>query len=142
MEPHISKSHKSIIGEDLYDQLVCFPSISGENIRKYVTSKLAGTPYKLVPIYVTKFEMEEASKLENKTVQEIKVLIFTLMDNLKNDAQKLQEDVYKKTVKNSNKERHIEFVQELIEYSDEYCEYEDHDEEEDLTNNKKLNNIY
>jgi len=39
--------------------------------------------------------MEEANKLQNKNVQEFKVLIFSLIEEFHDDAQKSQEDLQK-----------------------------------------------
>ena len=97
LEPQVVKLHKSIIGEDLCDHLVSLPSLSKENIQLYISAKSTGSSTKLKTVYVTKVEMEEANKLENKTVQELEILIFSIIDDFDSSSEKLYEDIYKKS---------------------------------------------
>ena len=109
--PHSSMNLKMKMSEDL----IKLPSIAVENITNYIKAKIAGKTVKLTPVFVTREEEEEFCSIQNKTKDEIKVLIYKLIETLDKESAKLQCEVFEKTVKRKKKEDYIEFFQSLIE---------------------------
>lgn len=70
---------------------------------------------KLFPVYVTENEKMEGAKLENKTIKELKTMIFEKINLLPTEQQELQEEIYEKTVKNKKKNQFITFYQIICE---------------------------
>lgn len=100
------------------EDLVNFPAIAMDNTAKYVKAKLQGEVLKLTPVFVTKKEEQEFFSLENRTIEELKVLIFNLIDGLDEENSKLQTELFQKTVVKKKKEKYIEFLLTLNELVD------------------------
>ena len=117
-DPKINKEHRSIDDEVLSTELIGFHSIAESNMREYIKAKTVKKSCVLVPVYVTKAEENEAMLLENKTVKELKVLIFQKIESFPNEMQALHEDIYQKTVKNKTKNDHFEFLYQLYDLAE------------------------
>ena len=109
--PHSSMDLKMKMCEDL----IKLPSIAVENTTNYIKAKIVGETVKLTPVFVTQEEEEEFCSIQNKTKDEIKVLIYKLIETLDRESAKLQCEIFEKTVKRKRKEDYIEFLQSLIE---------------------------
>lgn len=115
LREHVSIGTKVRMSEDL----VKFPSIAMNNVVNYINAKVSGDTVKLTPVFVTHKEEEEYCSLQNKSIEEIKIRIFRLIENLDDANAQLQREVFKKTVNRKKKERFIEFfltVAEQIDY--------------------------
>ena len=100
LHPFEDLEHKSISGTTLQGGLRSFELSAQANMLKYVRQQLAdGEKCKLVPIYVTEEELQEASKVENLTKAEIQIKIFQMMDQLDIDVSSFYEEVFNKTEK-------------------------------------------
>ena len=74
---------------------------------------LKGEEYKSNIIFTTQKEQEESEKVENMTVKEITAIVFEKLE-LREDKQLLL-DIYKKEVRNKNKEKLVNFYNTLLE---------------------------
>ena len=84
-------------------------------------------------MYVTKQQQSTDNFFENKTTSNIQELIFQKIELLQSsENQKLQEEIYNKTVINKKKANYIEFYYKLCEVIDEedYISHAGDDEEE------------
>ena len=122
LHPFKELEHKSICGKTILNEgLRSFEPSAKANMIEYVAKRLTdGEKCKLTPVYVTEDEFIEASKVENLTKAEIKFKIFELLDQVDNDISIFYEDIFAKTVKNSTKQKYIEFYTEVMECVDEY----------------------
>ena len=133
-EPKQIKEHLDMSKNNLSKELIIFPSIAENNIKQYVQAKLNNTHIKIVPVYATQQEIDEAGKIENKTITELQVLIYRTIDIFDPQNQKLQEDIFEKSVKNQNKCKYIEFLTKLYEVSE--TSVSDENTSEDIGMNK------
>ena len=112
--PKSQREHTSIDqSKVLSTDLVALPSIAKENISHYIDTKTNNQDPNLAIIYVTQDEEIEAQKLINRTMSELKVIIFECIENLSPQNQNLQEEIYEKTVKNKKIQVHIDFIYSL-----------------------------
>ena len=89
--------------------------IGNNNVRRYMAIKEDGKENTLRVAYVTESEKEEAEKIENKTVAELKTNIFEFIHKLPMEMQDIMEDVFKRKIKNKQKKDYIKFFYELFE---------------------------
>ena len=109
-EEHVDLEESSKLEEDL----LLIKSIGQDNLNAYLRKVEDGTSEEIKIAYVTTKDKEESEKLENKTVNELKKLIFEQINCLPIDAHELMEDVFKSSVK--TKGDHIKFLNELFEH--------------------------
>jgi len=89
------------------EDLIKLPSIAIDNTIEYIKAKVNGDTVKLTPAFITQKDEDEHCSLQNKTKDEIKILIYRLIENLDEEAAKLQYEVFGKTVKKEKKEKYI-----------------------------------
>ena len=96
--------------------LVSFSAIAVENIKQYIDIKQDSDLIRIRPVYVTKQQQSTDNFFENKTTSNIQELIFQKIELLQSsENQKLQEEIYNKTVRNKKKANYIEFYYKLCE---------------------------
>ena len=108
---HVSIDGKHKISSDLLE----LSTISRRNLGEFINAKQSNESVKLTTAHVTQEEKEESERIENKTIPELQYLIFRKINDLSNEVQDLQEEVYEKTVKNKTKAQHIKFYYVLCE---------------------------
>ena len=110
-QTHLDIEKKVLLSDDLLN----FGKIGSENLKKYIKGKCEGTQVKLVQIYETEKEKLESEKVENKTIEEIKILIFEIIAEMAAEKQSLHEEIFIKNVKNKTKEKYVEYFYQLRE---------------------------
>lgn len=119
LNPKQLSEHKSLDGKiKMSNDLVSFASISVGNIKQYIEAKVKNESTKMVPVYVTQQEYEEGYTIENQTISSLLVQIFRKIEELDAENQKLQEEIFVKTVKNKKKAHYIEFYYKLCELNE------------------------
>jgi len=71
------------------EDLIKLPSIAIDNTIEYIKAKVNGDTVKLTPAFITQKDEDEHCYLQNKTKDEIKILIYRLTENLDEEAAKL-----------------------------------------------------
>ncbi|CAH1778669.1 unnamed protein product [Owenia fusiformis] len=103
----------SLSGEELDSQLEDFIELSEKKRSNRILEKLEkGKPCEENwdhPVHVTKDEREEFTSFENKTVNEIDMLILDTITSLPDELQPEYCTTFKKTIMNKPKQKHIEF---------------------------------
>ena len=119
LDPKVHLEHKSINGKlKMSSNLVSFPSFAMDNIKRFIEAKINKVSTKLIPVYVTQEEYDEGNAIENQTIKDLHLQIFRKIENLDTENQKLQEEIFCKTVKNKNKSHYIEFYYKLCDLAD------------------------
>ena len=118
MEPN--RSHVAVENKKhLSKNLINLGNIKTINMKNYINNKTKGEHIKLMCVYATEEEDIESGKLENKTMEEIKVMIYTELEKLPLEQKQLQEDMFRKNVKNKRKQEYIQFFTGLCEFIEE-----------------------
>ena len=121
-------THTDLTGKvNVANDVLQLEEISNENMLNYLHAREKGEQIKLKIANVTMKEKDLNDEVSNKTIDEIKILIFKKIDRLGEEKQELFEDIFAKTVKNKNKSKYIDYYNELCEQS--VAEAEDEDEE-------------
>ena len=116
LNPLETNEHKSMDGKNtLSEDLIKLPSIAISNAKEYINAKINGASIKLTPVFVTQEDEEEYCSLQNKTKDEIKTLIYRVIETFDKDTSKFQYEIFDKTVKRKKKEDYIEFFLSLAE---------------------------
>ena len=98
----------------LNPQLVYFYEIACQNLACYVESaNSADKSYKHNMVYVTEKELEELTKVENWTKDEIKKEIFLILESFADDQRELYEEYFHKEVKRKTKSFYVDFYYRL-----------------------------
>ena len=97
----------------LSNDLVNFTSIAKNNLTKRLLEILKWEPYKINIGYSTLAEQEEAEKIENCTISQIKQKILHVFENFSN--KNMWQDFYKKEVPGKTKAVHNDFLNTLLE---------------------------
>ena len=108
---HMDIEKKISLSEDLLD----FEKIGDNNLKKYIYAKCEGTEVKLTKIFVTENEKLESEKVENKTIDEIKRMIYEKIGEMAPEQQSLHEEIFLKNIKNKRKQEHVNYYYELNE---------------------------
>ena len=95
-------------------------NIAKDNFDRYVEAKSKGETVKLKLVFATEQEKIESEKVENKTKEEIKVLIFEKISELNAEQQSLHQEIYTKNIKNKKKQSFINYYNELCEVIEQY----------------------
>jgi len=120
LDPMTEREHTSIDTKNrMSEDLIKLPSIAIDNTIEYIKAKVKGDSVKLTPVFVTQKDENEHCSLQNKTKDEIKTLIYRLIENLDEETAKLQYEIFTKTVKKEKKEKYIEFFLSLVEVIEE-----------------------
>ena len=125
--PKSPEGHHSIDGKlEISTEMLSLEEIALKNISTFINGKKNNEKSeKLIPVYVTENEKIEGEKLENKTIKDLKVMIFEKINTLPTERQELQEEIYEKTVKNKKKNQFVAFYQLL-------CELEENESTEQI----------
>ena len=119
MDSKTQNDHMSLNGEvKLSEDLVHFSELAINSTKAYVNARLSNTPVRIKPVYVTQSEYDEANALENVSQSELKVKIFQMLELLKYDTAKVQEEYFNRSVRYKNKKAYIDFFYKLCELSD------------------------
>ena len=89
--------------------MLSFSSFSQCNFVSYVDKVSKGETYSHESMHVTEEEKNEYLKIEKLTKNEIKNKIMTILDTLDDDARTLNEEYFKKEIKNKSKSKHIDY---------------------------------
>ena len=101
----------------LSKDLVNFTTIAKHNLADCLPKILQGEPHRINVVYSTLAEQEEAEKLENCTVAELKKKVFYLLESFSNKH--VWHEFYKKEVAGKTKSVHIDFLNSLFEIIEE-----------------------
>ena len=112
----------------MLSNLVNFSELAQNNFQSYLKAKNSDEQEaKIKPINVTQDDFEDSTKVENCTKEEVKIKIYELLDQLAENEQELQEEVFIKTIKNRNKSAYISFYYGLHEVIDGHYNIENGD---------------
>ena len=119
-----SSDHFSIDNIKLSKDLQNLNTIGQQNMERYIEAKMKKAPIKLTIVQVTKEEEIENDKIENKTLNEIKILAFERINTLSSEQQTLYEEMFIKNIKGKPKSTLIDFYYQLCEIEDDTKEKE------------------
>ena len=97
----------------LSNDLVNFTAIAKNNLTKCLPKIFKGEPYKINIVHSTLAEQEEAEKIEDFTISEIKLKILYVFENFSN--KNMWQHFYKKEVAGKTKAVYIDFLNTLLE---------------------------
>ena len=116
-QPFQASSTKDLDGNELNNDVIYFADHASRNYEHYVLAKLSHTPFVADLIYVNDIEKKQHHAAASKSLNEIKRLIFGILEELPQTKRQTLKELYNKEIDSQRSELHeyLDFYMMLLE---------------------------